>query len=72
MSEKNESSEDKISKFFEDIDQVTHALQLGIKAALLKHKQAGNPICEWKDGKVVWIPAEKIPVNIEIKHENDN
>lgn len=26
-----------------------------------KHKQAGNPIVVWQDGKAVWIPADEIP-----------
>lgn len=44
---------------------VTQALQLGINAALLKHNQAGNSVCEWKDGKVVWISPGNIPVDIK-------
>lgn len=70
MNDKSPSSEDKISTFFKNTDQVTHALQLGIKAALLKHKQAGHSICEWRDGKVVWIPPEQIPVEIKNNPEN--
>jgi hypothetical protein len=27
------------------------------------HKQAGNQVCEWRNNKVVWIPAEKIIIN---------
>ncbi len=53
---------DHISKIMNDPAKVTQIIQAGIKAALLKHKQAGNPICEWRDGKIVWIPAEEIPV----------
>ena len=34
-----------------------------LKDALLKHKQAGNRICEWRDNKVVWISAEHIVIN---------
>jgi hypothetical protein len=33
-----------------------------VRHALLAHKRAGNPIASWKDGKVVIIPAEEIPV----------
>ena len=63
MNNKNKLFEDKITKFFQNPTNVAQALQLGIKDALLKHKQAGNPVCEWKDGKVVWISPEKIPVD---------
>lgn len=53
---------DHISKILNDSAKVTQIIQAGIKAALLKHKQAGNPVCGLRDGKIVWIPAEEIPV----------
>lgn len=52
--------EDRIKKILNDPDRVTQIIQDGIRSALLKHKQAGNPVCEWRDNKVVWIPPEKI------------
>lgn len=70
MNHKNKLSSDKITEFFQHPAKVTKALQQGIKDALLKHKQAGNPICEWKDGKVVWISPEKIPVDAKKDSEN--
>jgi len=33
-----------------------------VKAALLRHKKLGNPIAVWRDGEVVEIPPEEIPV----------
>lgn len=38
------------------------AVNAAIRDALLEHKRAGNPIASWKDGKVVWIAPEDIPV----------
>jgi hypothetical protein len=29
--------------------------------ALLDHKRAGNPVPEWRDGKVRWVAPEDIP-----------
>jgi hypothetical protein len=55
-----EKDDDAISKILNDTDKITSIIQAGIHAALLKHKQAGNPICEWKNNKVVWVPADKI------------
>ncbi len=52
--------DDKITQFFNDPEAVTKAIQTGIKAALLKHKQAGNPVCTWRNGKVVWVEPDKI------------
>ncbi len=62
MNNKSKQSDEKISKVFRDPTKLTKILQAGIHAALLKHKQAGNPVCESRDNKVVWIPPEKIPV----------
>jgi len=60
---KKHLSDDEVSRIFADTDSLTRTLQAGIYVALLKHKQAGNPVCEWRDNKVVWIPPECIPVN---------
>ena len=52
-----------ISKILNNPAKVTKIIQNGINAALLKHKQAGNQVCEWRDNKVVWIPSEQIIIN---------
>ena len=38
------------------------AMQRGVRKALRIHKALGNPIAVWENGKVVWIPPEKIEV----------
>ena len=38
------------------------AMQAAVRQALRRHKQAGNPVCEWRDGQVVWIPPEEIVI----------
>lgn len=53
---------DKISEIFEDKEKITKALSKAVKEALLQHKKAGNPVASWKDGKIVWIQPEDIPV----------
>lgn len=55
-------NEDKISEIMNDSEKVRAIIQSGINDALLKHKQAGNPVCGWKDGKVFWVEPENIPV----------
>lgn len=65
MNNKQRIVEDEISKIMNDSSRLTQILQAGIRAALLKHKQAGNPVCEWRKNKIVWIPAEEIPVSKE-------
>ena len=41
---------------------IDEAARKAVRHALLMHKRAGNPVASWKDGKVVMIPAEEIPV----------
>lgn len=53
-----------ITELLQDDALVTRALRAGVRNALRQHKRAGNPVCEWRDGKVVWIPAKKIPVDL--------
>lgn len=51
---------DKISEVFADPEQITSALVHGVREALLKHKQAGNPVVVWRNGKTVWRKLDKI------------
>ncbi len=37
-------------------------VKIGVQEALMRHKQAGNPIVVWRDGKIVWLKPEEIPV----------
>ncbi len=60
---KYKNPEDKISIILNNTEKVTAIIQSGIRAALLKHKQAGNPVCEWKNNEVVWIDPDKIPTD---------
>lgn len=60
---KDDNKEINIPAILQDYEQVTQAIQTGIRAALLQHKRAGNPVCGWKDGQVVWVAPENIPVD---------
>lgn len=57
-----EKKDDKISEIMNDPLKVRDIIQSGINEALLRHKQAGNPVCEWRDNKVVWIKPEDIKI----------
>jgi hypothetical protein len=63
MQKDNNLLDDNIKEILNDPDKVTKIIQSGIQSALLKHKQAGNQVCEWRNNKVVWIPADKIVIN---------
>ena len=53
---------DRISEIFEDKEKITKALSKAVNEALLQHKKAGNPVASWKDGKIVWIQPDDIPI----------
>lgn len=55
---------DKISEIFENKEKITHALAHGVQEALLRHKQAGNPVVVWRDGKTVWLNPDDIVQDI--------
>jgi hypothetical protein len=45
-----------------DTDLVEQALHKAVVQATIRHKRLGNPIVVWRDGQVVWIPAEEIQI----------
>lgn len=45
-----------------DVAGILEAMGLAVREALLRHKQAGNPVAAWRDGQVVWVQPEDIPV----------
>jgi hypothetical protein len=57
-----EKQRDKIAEAFSNPETITKALSEGVRDALLKHKQAGNPIVVWRNGKAVWLKPENILV----------
>ena len=48
-----------------DSDRIERAVQWAVQAALRDHKRAGNPVAVWRDGKVVWLAPEEIPVTLD-------
>ncbi|MGK7902213.1 MAG: hypothetical protein AB4352_12535 [Hormoscilla sp.] len=50
-----------IAQIFADGALIDLALKQAVEKALWQHKQAGNPIAVWRDGRVIWIPPEAIP-----------
>ena len=43
--------------------RLEQALRRAVRAALLAHKRAGNPVASWEDGHVVLLPPEAIEVD---------
>jgi len=47
-----------------DVERITAALRMAMREALRVHKRLGNPIAVWRDGQVVWLAPEDIPVDV--------
>jgi len=35
-----------------------------VREALLRHKLLGHPVVVWRDGRVVWVQPDDIPVDV--------
>lgn len=51
----------------EDERVIGAALRAGVREALRAHKKAGNWIVVYENGKVVWLPPEKIVIPGEVR-----
>jgi len=49
-----------ITRIFIEGKLIDKALKSAVLEAILRHKQAGLPVVEYREGKAVLIPAEKI------------
>ncbi|PWT85486.1 MAG: hypothetical protein C5B56_13970 [Proteobacteria bacterium] len=54
-----------LSERVRDIKLIEKALVRAVAAALRRHKQAGNPIAIWRDGRVVLLQPDEIPESTE-------
>ena len=51
-----------LTELLRDNRLIEDAINRAVREALLRHKQAGNPVADWRDGQVVWIAPEDIEV----------
>ncbi|HEV2799801.1 MAG TPA: hypothetical protein VGW12_04855 [Pyrinomonadaceae bacterium] len=49
-------------KMSDQTKTIEHAMRRAVRHALLTHKQAGNTVAAWHDGRVMLVMAENIPV----------
>jgi hypothetical protein len=49
----------------DDIPRTLRALREAVQEALRHHKQAGNPVAVWRNGRVEWVQPEDIPVPVD-------
>jgi hypothetical protein len=53
-----------IGELFEDGRAIDRALRLGVRDALRRHKLLGQRVATWKDGRVVILEPDEIPVTL--------
>jgi hypothetical protein len=49
-----------IAAIFSDGTPIDEALKRAVREALIRHQRLGNPVSEWRDGRVVWVKPEDI------------
>jgi hypothetical protein len=54
-----------------DIPRMLEAMSQAVREALLEHKRAGNPVAVWRDGQVVLIQPEDIPVEDPLRKKEE-
>ena len=54
--------QDHIDHAFAEGALIDRAIEEAVQEALRQHKRAGNPIVEWRNGKIHWIKPEDIHV----------
>ena len=58
-------SVDRRPRFFLDDERLDQAMRQAVQDALRTHKLLGQPVVVWRDGKVVWLSPEEIPLKDE-------
>jgi hypothetical protein len=56
----NEPVQRSIADLLSDHSVMHAALRRAFEEAVRQHVQAGLPMAGWKDGKVVWEPADQV------------
>jgi hypothetical protein len=47
-----------------DVDRILFEMRQAVREALAQHRREGNPVAVWRNGRVEWIPAEEIRVEL--------
>ena len=48
-----------------DKQAIESAMREAVRDAVIMHKRMGLPMVVWRDGQVVWVPADELVVNDE-------
>ncbi len=56
MNEKNE----KLEAALANPALIDAAVRKAMREAVLMHARLGNPVCTWKDGRVIWLSPQEV------------
>ncbi len=65
------NSDDNGMSFFRDSKQVRRAMGQAVQDALRTHKLLSQPVVTWRDGQVVWLPPEEIPLKSDTNGDTE-
>jgi len=54
-----------LAELISDGRAIDEAMKRAVRKAMLRHKLLGESVVGWRDGRVVIIPPEEIPVDDE-------
>ena len=53
-------TEKDVARLFEEGTSIDEALNAAVREAVLRHKQQGQPLVVWRDGKIVLLPPDEV------------
>lgn len=63
MSTRPDQAKDVVA-ILQDDALIDRALRKAALRTIREHKQEGLPLAVWRDGKVVWVPAEELEAQV--------
>ncbi|GEM_PF-1060718 len=67
----NNAQREMLVKRLADHEQMDKAISEAVQQALRHHKEIGNSIAVWRDGRVVIVPAEEIVLSADIQRKTE-
>lgn len=65
----NNAQRELLVKRLADHEEMDRSIQDTVQEALRRHKEMGNSIAVWRDGRVIIVPAEEIVLSQETQQE---
>jgi hypothetical protein len=67
----NDAQREPLVKRLADHEEMERSVQAVVEQAVRRHKEMGNSIAVWRDGRVVIVPAEDIVLTQEAQPESE-